>query len=378
MRLTARGAGLAAAAAAALLAGWWGRYPELLLLGGVAAAALGYALLHCGARPAVAVDRRLAPPRVARGEPCRVTLRVTNTSGWRGAHLSAADRCGPRRTPVAVRGLRPGASAEVGYDVPTGRRGVVGVGPLLVRRRDPFDLVSADRAHGGTARVWVYPRRYPLADVPPGATRSLDGRHDRVPHGSITFDSLRGYVVGDDLRRVHWRASARAGELLVREQVDTSVPHVVVVLDDRAEGYARAEDFESAVEVAASVVTAACQAHLPATLRLVGGAAADSGPRRAAAVGPYLELLTEATPRSGDVGAAVHGLRALGYGDTLIFVTGGAGRAAAAEVAGLRGRYAAVRTVVCDGAGPAGPPAPGVVEARDGADFAARWPAVRW
>ncbi len=40
--------------------------------------------------------------------------------------------------------------------------------------------------------------------------RSLDGRIDKVPHGTITFDSLREYVVGDELRQVHWRSRPRS------------------------------------------------------------------------------------------------------------------------------------------------------------------------
>ena len=106
--------------------------------------------------------------------------------------------------------------------------------------------------------------------------RSLDGRVDRVPHGTITFDSLREYVVGDELRRVHWRTSAKVGELMVREQLDTSLPRLVVLLDDRAaahpaRGDGVAETFESACEAAASIVAAAVREDLPVTLLLVAG-----------------------------------------------------------------------------------------------------------
>jgi uncharacterized protein (DUF58 family) len=73
--------------------------------------------------------------------------------------------------------------------------------------------------------------------VPAGISRSLDGRLDRVPHGAITFDTLREYVIGDELRHVHWRTSARVGELMVREHVDTSPARIVVLLDDRIESW---------------------------------------------------------------------------------------------------------------------------------------------
>ena len=72
--------------------------------------------------------------------------------------------------------------------------------------------------YGRAVPVWVLPAGPPAdGGARPGAGRSLDGRVDGVPHGSITFDSLREYVVGDELRRVHWRTSARVGELMVRE-----------------------------------------------------------------------------------------------------------------------------------------------------------------
>ena len=111
------------------------------------------------------------------------------------------------------------------------------VGPLRVTRHDPLGLVAVARGHGETVRVWVHPRIHPLTAVPAGVARSLDGRVDRVPHGSITFDTLREYVIGDELRHVHWRTSARVGELMVREHLDTSLPRMVVLLDDRSESY---------------------------------------------------------------------------------------------------------------------------------------------
>ncbi|HEX5741463.1 MAG TPA: DUF58 domain-containing protein, partial [Pilimelia sp.] len=354
------------------------RFPELAAWGSVMLAACAAGALRCLLRPRLRVERTVRPDRVERGAACTVTLRLTNTSRWRAATLAAADHCGGQPAPVAVRGLRPRATTDITYPVPTGRRGVVLVGPLRVCRRDWWDLVSADADLGGRAVVRVRPRRYPLGEVPPGGTRSLDGRRDRVPHGAITFDTLRGYAPGDDLRRVHWRASARAGELLVREHADTSMPHLVVVLDDRASAYPDDDVFETACEVAASVLAAAGGAGLPATLRLSRGAGVDSGPRRPAAVDACLDLLAEAaTGPDAPLDPVLAAVRGLPYGDTLLFVTGVAGRADARRVARLRGRYPAVRCVVCgDRSGM--PPAPGLLVVRDGADFAARWPAVRW
>ncbi|WP_330466180.1 DUF58 domain-containing protein [Micromonospora zamorensis] len=390
MGITARGVGLLVAAVVLLGVGFRFAYPELTLLGAAAGAAVGYAALVAAWRPRLTVTRLADPDRVARGEPASMTLTVRNSGRLRSANLLAEDRCGDRTVPVPVLRLRPGRDTEVRYDVPTHRRGVVPVGPLRVTRRDPLGLVALARPYGATVPVWVYPRVHPLSAVPTGAGRSLDGRVDGVPHGSITFDSLREYVVGDELRRVHWRTSARVGELMVRENVDTSLPRLVVLLDNRATAHPErvggvVESFESACEAAASIVTAAHRADLPVVLLfaaaepaapVTSGGEVDGG----GALGP-LDRLAAAGLSSDDdaVRAATTRLRQDRLGDTLIFLTGPGGRSELGHVGALRGAYPSVVVGVFGAAEPTPPGAAGlvVVDAADGAQFAAEWDGVR-
>ncbi|MBQ1040824.1 DUF58 domain-containing protein [Micromonospora sp. C81] len=390
MGITARGVGLLVAAVVLLGVGFRFAYPELTLLGAAAGAAVGYAALVAAWRPRLTVTRLADPDRVARGEPASMTLTVRNSGRLRSANLLAEDRCGDRTVPVPVLRLRPGRDTEVRYDVPTHRRGVVPVGPLRVTRRDPLGLVALARPYGATVPVWVYPRVHPLTAVPTGAGRSLDGRVDGVPHGSITFDSLREYVVGDELRRVHWRTSARVGELMVRENVDTSLPRLVVLLDNRATAHPErvggvVESFESACEAAASIVTAAHRADLPVVLLfaaaepaapVTSGGEVDGG----GALGP-LDRLAAAGLSSDDdaVRAATTRLRQDRLGDTLIFLTGPGGRGELGHVGALRGAYPSVVVGVFGAAEPTPPGAAGlvVVDAADGAQFAAEWDGVR-
>jgi hypothetical protein len=254
--------------------------------------------------------------------------------------------------------------------VPTERRGVVPVGPLRVTRGDPLGLVSLSRGYGDTANVWVHPRIHLLRAVPAGLTRSLDGRIDKVPHGTITFDSLREYVVGDELRRVHWRSSAKVGQLMVREQLDTSEPTIVVLLDDRAAAHPDPESFEVACEAAASVIAAAVREDLPVGLHLVTG---ERG-------GPYLDVLTEVTLSAGEIAPRIRSLRTGRLGDTLVFLTGPGGKADLGAVSGLRGPYPVVVAGVFgdrDGAPVSAGDGLIVIEAEDGAQFAAAWDGVR-
>ncbi|MDG4811189.1 DUF58 domain-containing protein [Micromonospora sp. WMMD1120] len=393
MGITARGAGLLVAAVVLLVAGFRFAYPELTLLGAAAGAAVGYAALVAAWRPRLTVTRRADPDRVARGEPASMTLTVRNAGRLRSANLLAEDRCGDRSVPVPVLRLRPGRDTEVRYDVPTHRRGVVQVGPLRVTRRDPLGLVALARPYGASVPVWVHPRVHPLTAVPTGAGRSLDGRRDGVPHGSITFDSLREYVVGDELRRVHWRTSARVGELMVRENVDTSLPRLVVLLDNRAAAHphrsgAVAESFESACEAAASVVTAAHRADLPVLLLFVAPEPTPPGDTESPdgeadanrALGPLDRLAAaELSAGAGTVQAATTRLRQDRLGDTLIFLTGPGGRDELGHVGALRGAYPSVVVGVFGATEPTPPGAAGlvVVDAADGAQFAAEWDGVR-
>ncbi|MEU6073636.1 DUF58 domain-containing protein [Micromonospora sp. NPDC047074] len=385
--LTARGVGLLVAAVVLVGTGFRFAYPELTLLGAAAGIAVGYAVLTAARRPRLAVTRSADPDRVARGEPAVMTLTVRNAGRLRAASLVAEDRCGDRAVPVPLLRLRPGRDTTVSYDVPTARRGVVPVGPLRVTRRDPLGLVALARPYGDTVPVWVHPRVHPLNAVPTGAGRSLDGRVDRVPHGSITFDSLREYVVGDELRRVHWRTSARVGELMVRENVDTSLPRIVVLLDNRAAAHPErvagvAESFESACEAAASVLVAAYRADLPVVLLLVApepdgpGAAGDG---MAHAGGPLDRLAAVRLVDDDVLDAATARLRRERLGDTLVFLTGAGGRGGLGVVGALRAAYASVVVGVFGAAEstPAGAAGLVVIDAVDGAAFAAEWDGVR-
>jgi uncharacterized protein (DUF58 family) len=371
----ARGLGVLAGAVVLLGAGFRFGYPDLALLGAAAALAVLCAVGFALWRPSLRVDRVADPDRVARGEPAAMTLTVRNSSRLRAANLVAADRCGGRDVPVPLLRLRPGRDTTVSYPVPTARRGVIAVGPLHVTRSDPLELMSLSRTYGGTATVWVHPRIHLLRAVPAGMARSLDGRIDKVPHGTITFDSLREYVVGDELRRVHWRSSAKVGELMIREQLDTSEPTIVVLLDDRAAAHPQVRDgiadtFESACEAAASIVAAAVREDLPVMLHLVSGLT----------TGAFLDVLTEASLQAGDLTQKIRHLRTQRLGDTLVFLTGPGGRADLGAVSALRGPYPVVIGGLF-GDRDAAPVSAGdgmiVIEAEDGAQFAGAWDGVR-
>jgi len=333
MAPTARGVGTVLGSAALIAGGFAFGYPELVVLGAAGVVAVLCALAYATRRLRLSVAREVRPERVTRGEPCTQTLTVRNASRYLSTTVIAQDQCGSASVPVPLLRLKPGDDTAVDYPIPTARRGVVRVGPLRVTRRDPLGLFGVARTNGGTAQVWVHPRTHPLVAIPVGVARSLDGRVDKVPHGTFTFDALREYVIGDELRKVHWRTSARVGQLMVREDLDTSLPRVVVLVDDRRAAYKDltedgSPDFEAVCEAAASVVMATVRADLAVELLVTSAAhPVGTGAHRAAGpadASPMLDRLAEAAPAAPPevLDTATRRLRQHKLGDTLIYLTG--------------------------------------------------------
>ncbi len=157
------------------------------------------------------------------------------------------------------------------------------------------------------------------------------------PQGSVTFHRLREYVIGDDLRKVHWPSTARVGKLVVRQYVDTAQPYTVVLVDLRPEVYS-SESFEEAMDVAASVVTSLSAREAPVQLRTTTGerlgGAGHRDPDR------LVDFLTDLTPDpAGSLSAQLVALRRDRGGNALVVVTGVTRRSTLPEVGALRRRF---------------------------------------
>ncbi|PRY44755.1 DUF58 domain-containing protein [Umezawaea tangerina] len=221
----------------------WG-YPVFLALAGLLAGALVAALATAARRPDVDVRRAVHPDRVERGRPALARLDVRRAGGG----FTARDRCGPHVRRIVVR-----SDAVHRYELPTTERGRMTVGPLVVEKSDPLGLARCLVDTGGTATLWVHPRRHPARPFSLGHRRfhHEGATSDRSPHGSLDLREVREYVPGDEVRLVHWKATARTGRMMVRDYADPDRPRFALLLDTR-----NARAFEEAVEVAASLLHA--------------------------------------------------------------------------------------------------------------------------
>jgi uncharacterized protein (DUF58 family) len=261
VRLTRRGVAVLVLAVALLASGHWGGYPFLRVLGAVLLAVVTAALLLTMRGLTVRVHRSVYPDRVERGQPALASLRVGNPGNRRTAAFHATDTVGAAARTIRLRPLAAGAEAVYHYELPTSTRGRITVGPLTLHRADPFGLARNRRPTGETAPLWVHPRQF--------AARPPAGGYPRHHHEGISTDgALRGaadlqdvreYVPGDEVRHLHWKATARTGRLMVRDLTDPRQPRFTLLLDTRAHAWGAA-GFEEAVDLAASLLSASARA----------------------------------------------------------------------------------------------------------------------
>jgi len=210
-------------------------------------------------RRSLHVKRQIHPVRLHVGTASTVTLDLSNPRMMPTPVARITDEVdGTVRADAHVPPLRSKSSTRASYRVPTERRGVVEVGPLRTRITDPFSLASVGRNAAANASLLVLPRIDRIAPPPqPGGdvAMQLDRSPNRVGAHGDDFSSLRAYEVGDDLRKVHWPSSARAGELVVRNEHVPEHGNTLVMIDVRAKA-ADEETFEHMVSAAASVLIA--------------------------------------------------------------------------------------------------------------------------
>ncbi len=319
----------------------------LLLLGVLA---YGLVVLGVQARSAgrggLRLVRRVTPHPVTVGDEALVEVELTSAGGvHRLDRLEVAEQAARElsgSTGLRARVHRSRGRLLLTYPVHPAHRGRWSVGPLQVQRSDLFGVARWSGPLGGPMRVTVRPRVYPL-DMD---TRSASTDVDRAATGTrmpaADDASLRDYRPGDDLRRVHWRTSARRSELVVRQD-ERAARRPVTVLLDLPDDDATAE---WSISAAASVALALLRSGH--RVRLLGGGVvgAATDHHRPDVDGTAAEALLDQTvdlvlppnrmTRDAWLTTAVDTLSQQGYGAELVFaVVGGLDPDALAALARL-------------------------------------------
>lgn len=237
--LTGRGVALLVIACCLIAAGKVLGVPECTAMGvATLLLILGCALVVARARRAIR-GQRLAPIRIdfdsSAPAQCESTplrfLEVTLTESL--TLPGESDRANARAH-----------GSVVAYRIPSRRRGVVQLGPLHARIDDPFGIAFAERSIAAINECVVHPKRVELGRVNAAHLwrRGLRQRGEGDP------STIREFQPGDELRNVHWRASARQDTLMVRDDRHNNNQLLTLTVDLRS-----TERFEDVISAAYSI-----------------------------------------------------------------------------------------------------------------------------
>ncbi len=306
------------------------------------------------------------------GDRLRVTYTLRNTGRlpkpWLEMH-----------NPTTLAGGLPGRALSLGgrherswlVRTPLLRRGHFRIEPLQIRTGDPFGFFEASASVGQGVTLVVYPRidALPMWRLPPANIEGAHASPERTLQTTPLATTVRPYAPGDSMNRIHWRTTARFGEIQVKEfdLEQTADAWIFLDLDAAVEaGSGDRSTTEVAVRVAASVADKAIGENRAVGLTVNAHRTtvlpADRGARQRLKI---LQLLAavEADGRASFGESLVHGLTRLRRGMTAIIVTASQDPSFIRPVATLRSRGISAVVVLLDA--PAFEPAP---EGSPGAD----------
>ena len=230
--MTTRGRAALGLGILAYVAGWaFGSRPlDVVAVGLILTVLLAWLAVRLTARP-VAL-RRTAPTMPLEGDdvPIRVELELESALAPAGITLvEEYERLGARRTQLRRDGRHLWARYVL-HSVPRGRYRIADAAVVV---EDPFGLERREPRLTDAATLVVYPRLVELERLfSESGANARDGRRLLMQRPSgYDLHSVRDYVEGDSLRKVHWRSTARRGHLMVKELEDSPRDDVAVVLD---------------------------------------------------------------------------------------------------------------------------------------------------
>ncbi len=219
--------------------------------------------------------------------------------------------------------LAPGAAHEELFAIPTTARGVLAVGPVSVLRGDPLGLFERSSDRRQAVDLYVHPRTVPLEGLSLGRLRDLEGLPStQLAPDDVSFHALREYQPGDDLRHVHWKSTARVGNLMMRQYEETRRSHFVLGLSTYAGDYADSDEFELAISAAGSIGLRALRDSRMLEARTQRGPLRTQGPRRLL---DNLSALEHSRQRDGGVVALAGTIAMNSHGIAIVVLFCGSG-----------------------------------------------------
>lgn len=247
--------------------GWFLGWLEFRALSVMCAVALVIAVVAILGRREHEVLFQLERPRVQVGDAAAGAVLVRAAGGRPSGSATLEFPVGGEVANFRVPLLVPGQIHEEPFTIPATRRGVIRLGPVRSVQTDPLVLLSRQELLSGVSELFVHPRILHLETGAVGFLRDVEGiATQNLSSSDVSFHALREYVPGDDRRSVHWRTTARTGQLMVRQFEETMRAHLLILLSTTSSDYETEEDFELAVSVAGSLGASALREERQVTL----------------------------------------------------------------------------------------------------------------
>ena len=241
---------VAAGLVAALAWGW----AEAWVAAAIAAVLLVACVPFLLGRHDYGIRLELDRDRVVAGSEVTGELDVTNRSTRAALPVLLDIPVGEGLVEAHIPLLRGGAQHREQITIAAAKRGVIPVGPMTIARGDPLGVLRREQAWPEVQTIYVHPVTTPIPSTSAGLMRDLEGATtSTIVDSDLAFHAIRDYLPGDSRRHVHWKSTAKTGQLMVRQYEETRRSRIAVVLDLDATRYTSDDEFELAVSAAASL-----------------------------------------------------------------------------------------------------------------------------
>jgi uncharacterized protein (DUF58 family) len=327
--LTTRGKTFLTVGAAAILAGLIFTEADLFRIGLLLMLLpVLSAVVTSRARYRLSCTRQLIPRRIQAGQSAEARVRLSNVSRLRTGLLLAEDVtpatvANPVSRPrFVLESIEPGGSRDLSHQIELDQRGKYTIGPLQVRVADSFGLAAIGRSFATKSTLVVTPAITPLPRVTIAGNRLGDGESGLRTVAAAGEDDIapRAYRDGDELRRVHWRSTARYGQLMVRREEQRWHNRALLLLDTRRRAHVGSgldSSFEFAVSATASIGVHLVGQGIETRLITDTGDSAPAGP---AAESLLERLAVIGTSRGADLNRGLAALRGGSRGQVIAII----------------------------------------------------------